>query len=495
MTVPDPDHRLIDRRWFLARSAALAAAVGSVGIAAACAAAPSDEPGAAPPPGSADGAGSGSVPGTTSGGSATTVPTDPTGIATQAWLAGLPLLTTRRTMQTFAGLAGLNTMIRTQGLSNPTSRLVVAPNHDTVYVLAVLDLSAGPLLFTLPAIPDRYHVMQFMDAWMGGFGLIGTRSNGGQGGTWVLAPSGWTGTAPDGAAVLSCPTPHAMLLGRIRAIDDEDAKAAAALGRAITLTPLDGTGADPAALVPLGPALGPPNTAGEDGAASFDELGDALAADPPVTAAQRAAFAAAASLGIGPGLRPGTDPSTATLLATAAADGLAAIENQQADGSTRINGWDVNLTLGTAGTDGGLEARAVIAKYFWGPVPAEEAVYPKLVEADDGLPLDGSKRYALRFGPGGQPPVDAFWSVTAYGSDLYLVPNPQNRYSLSGQTPGLDIADDGSVELLLQHEPPVGREANWLPVPAGPFTLIMRLYLPGPAILDGTYEYPPVTVV
>jgi hypothetical protein len=285
-----------------------------------------------------------------------------------------------------------------------------------------------------------------------------------------------------------------MILGRIRAVDDEDAKVAAAIGREITLVPLD-PGTAPSGVTDLGPAPGTPQSVGTDGAATFDELGDALAADPPVTPEQRAAFDAAAALGIGAGRHPGSDPAVAATLDAAVADGLASLDARRGDGSTRINGWDVNLRLGTADTDGGLAGRAVIARYFWGPVPAEEAVYPRLAVADDGRSLDGSRRYRLRFEADDLPPVDAFWSVTAYGEDMFLVPNDQNRYSLSGDTPGLETGADGSVELHIQHEPPPGGEANWLPVPAGPFTLIMRLYLPQEPILDGSWSIPPVTVV
>jgi hypothetical protein len=349
-------------------------------------------------------------------------------------------------------------------------------------------------VLTLPPIPDRYHVMQFLDAWMGGFGLIGTRTTGGAGGRYVLAPAGWEGPVPDGAEVLRCPTPHGMILGRIRAIDDEDAKVAAAIGRTISLAALD-PGTAPSGGAGLGPAPGTPQSIGAGGAATFDELGDALAADPPVTAEQRAAFDAAAALGIGAGRHPSTDPAVAATLTTAVADGLAMLDERRSDGSIRINGWDVNLGLGTADTTSGVAGRAVIARYFWGPVPAEEAVYPRLAVADDGRPLDGSTRYRLHFAAGELPPVDAFWSITAYGEDMFLVPNEQGRYSLSGDTPGLVTDPDGSIELLIQHDAPPGGEANWLPVPAGPFTLIMRLYLPRRPILDGTWSIPPVTVV
>jgi hypothetical protein len=477
-----------DRRWFLTRSLTLAAVAGTGSLAAAACAsvdATSGSPGSSGLP---------SSPGGTAAATTSSAPTDPVGIATQAFLAGVPLVITRRTMQTFAGLGGVNTLIRTPGLGNPASRLVVAPNHDTTYVLAVLDLGAGPLLLTMPAIPDRYHVMQFLDAWMGGFGLIGSRTTGGVGGAFVLAPTGWDGPVPDGAERLECPTTHAMILGRIRAVDDEDARVAAAISRQITLTPLDPSAAPSTDASSLGPAPDPPQTVGENGAAFFDELGDALASDPPVTAEQRAALDAAAELGVAAGRHPSADPAVADTLATAVADGAASLDAHRSDGSTRINGWDVNLGLGTADTDSGVAGRAVIARYFWGPVPAEEAVYPRLAVADDGESLDGSKRYRLRFAADDLPPVDAFWSITAYGPDMFLVPNDQGRYSLSGDTPGLVVGDDGSIELFIQHDPPPGDEANWLPVPTGAFTLIMRLYLPRPAVVDGRWAIPPVTV-
>ena len=46
-----------------------------------------------------------------------------------------------------------------------------------------------------------------------------------------------------------------------------------------------------------------------------------------------------------------------------------------------------------------------------------------------------------------------------------------------------------------QHEQPTEGDVNWLPVPAGPFNVIMRCYLPRAPIVDGTYSYPPITVV
>ena len=58
---------------------------------------------------------------------------------------------------------------------------------------------------------------------------------------------------------------------------------------------------------------------------------------------------------------------------------------------------------------------------------------------------------------------------------------------------------DGSVDLYLQHEDPgPGKEANWLPAPAGKFNLMLRLYWPkeaSPSIINGTWKPPAITKV
>jgi hypothetical protein len=77
---------------------------------------------------------------------------------------------------------------------------------------------------------------------------------------------------------------------------------------------------------------------------------------------------------------------------------------------------------------------------------------------------------------------------------MNLTENPINRYAIRGQTPGLVFGDDGSLELQIQHMPPSQGNANWLPVPAGPFRLVMRTYQPKPAILNQTYKLPPVVL-
>ncbi len=51
------------------------------------------------------------------------------------------------------------------------------------------------------------------------------------------------------------------------------------------------------------------------------------------------------------------------------------------------------------------------------------------------------------------------------------------------------------MDIVLQSRVPSGPAQNWLSTPPGRFKLMLRAYLPGAAILDGTYDVPPVVRV
>ncbi len=59
---------------------------------------------------------------------------------------------------------------------------------------------------------------------------------------------------------------------------------------------------------------------------------------------------------------------------------------------------------------------------------------------------------------------------------------------------GLAYGPDGALDIQIQHAAPVQGEANWLPVPDGPFRLLLRTYQPKAAILDRGYKLPPLVV-
>ena len=129
-----------------------------------------------------------------------------------------------------------------------------------------------------------------------------------------------------------------------------------------------------------------------------------------------------------------------------------------------------------------------------------EAYYPRATEDADGQSFDGGNRYTLTFET--LPPASAFWSVTMYdtaydGVAGYLVDNPINRYLINSTTEGLVFGDDGSLTIAIQRDEPQTPEAraNWLPAPDGRFYLVLRMYWPEDAALDGSWTPPPVVPV
>ena len=161
--------------------------------------------------------------------------------------------------------------------------------------------------------------------------------------------------------------------------------------------------------------------------------------------------------------------------------------------AARINGWITIFGCGDPGN--GMFLRAACARIFPGPVNSpQEAVYWKTQVDGAGRTLSGERNYVLHFPPDGPPPVDAFWSLTMADAKERFVGNPINRYCVGNQS-GLVPNADGSVDIYLQNAAPAGRESNWLPAPAGKFRLWLRAYMPGAAILDGTYLVPPVVEV
>lgn len=65
-----------------------------------------------------------------------------------------------------------------------------------------------------------------------------------------------------------------------------------------------------------------------------------------------------------------------------------------------------------------------------------------------------------------------------YGMDNFLVANSINRFAV-GNRNDLTKNPDGSLDIFIQMDSPVEeKKANWLPAPAAPFKLTLRIYWP-----------------
>jgi hypothetical protein len=195
--------------------------------------------------------------------------------------------------------------------------------------------------------------------------------------------------------------------------------------------------------------------------------------------------------------------ASAALLAGCAArrDIISQVGQEAANGIGKtINGWKVGSAFGDRDFyHGNFLLRAAAAKAGIYGNDAVEAVYPMARSEADGELLDGGKhKYTQTFPAGQLPPVNAFWSLTMYELPRsLLVANPINHYLInSPMLPSLVKDPDGGITLYLQNQSPgPGREANWLPAPAGPFMAVLRLYWPKPDALNGQWQAPkPVKV-
>ena len=157
--------------------------------------------------------------------------------------------------------------------------------------------------------------------------------------------------------------------------------------------------------------------------------------------------------------------------------------------ATTANGWTSIRQCGQP--DNGILVRAACAKALPVVNVFEEAAYWTTTRDGSGQTLSGRHQYVLNFPDGDLPPNDAFWSLTVTDVVGYMANNPINRSSFDDRS-NLAKNADGSIDVYLQQEAPTGREQNWLPTPSGKFKLMLRAYLPGAAILNGTYRVPPV---
>ncbi len=404
--------------------------------------------------------------------------------AREAWLYTLPLneiaLVRARTLG--LGLRA-NAFLPQRSLAGPEARNVTTPNNDTIYALAFIDLTGGPVTVTQPDIGDRYASFAFMDMWSDNFAVLGTRTTGPRGGRFTLI--GPNDAAPPGlvnGGLLRSPTPWVWALARVVVNGEADIGAARAVQAGYRIQ-------------------GPPSRAKPAPGARRDgpwqdyfRAVSALLVENPPPATDGGILARIAPLGLGAGFDPARfSPSQQAEIAAGLAEAVTLAKGGL--GPAERGGWLFQAAdtgaffqdyLGRARTAlGGLAA-----------LPPEEAMYLNALTPTDARRLKDDGPYRLRFAKDQAPPVNAFWSLTMYEvteqGQYFLTPNPLKRYAIGDRTSGLSYGADGSLTLWLSRADPGGaRSANWLPAPAkGPWAVLLRLYLPKPAAISRAWTPP-----
>lgn len=434
-------------------------------------------------------------------------------IALDAYLYGYSLITTEVTRVQMSNVA------KAEGLHAPAGQFinikryppadfrgVSAPNADTLYSLAWIDL-AEPQVFSHPDMGDRYYLFPMVDLWMTVFESPGIRSAGGKAANYLVTGPGWKGSVPDGMQHISSASRYIVILGRIYADGTEkDYEAVNALQAQLKIVPLASYGkpftyqAPPVDPKPGFSMTDKPQSVilGMSTSAYFNMLAELMGGAAPPAPEDAPLLARMAEIGIVPGQKfdeTKLDAHTRAALKDLGAVALQRIEANRARMGKELNGWVVTSDLGVYGTD--YLKRAVVAAFGWPANLEQDAVYPYTEIDSAGRKLSGSHKYTVTFAKGAMPPVEGFWSITMYeiNKGWWFVPNALNKFTVSARN-DLKANADGSVTLHFQHASPgKEQEANWLPAPEGDFLLMLRMYWPqekNPSILDGTWTPPSV---
>lgn len=425
-------------------------------------------------------------------------------IAQSAYEYGIPLVNMQKTFTTSTsvnvsngrGLGPVNQFNHFAKLADAADRTVVAPNSDTLYSNAWLDLSRQPqVIHTAPT--KRFHVLPLMSPYEENFKSIGSPDGALPDGDYLVTGPGFRGSVPKGLKRIRSPYDRVWIIGRTYNKGRSDLAATKKVMNTFKVTPLNRWNAKkPYAYRPAAPSRKdtkvneahiPGTGPGEDAATFFDALGDQLRAFP-APPADAPILAKLKTLGIGAGLHPATGGTLGDArlqaLRDAVTGGPAKVQSSLIsaflDGFDAHNGWLVMKT-GAYGTD--YRLRSVVDKAGLGAPTPNVAIYPLSIVDNTKSPLTGAKRYVVHFpAKMAKPPVKFFWSLTLYDNDGFFIVNPANKWLVNDRT-GLKKNADGSIDVYIQPDAPssAAQRVNWLPSPKGTsatpgFRLITRLY-------------------
>jgi hypothetical protein len=369
----------------------------------------------------------------------------------------------------------------------PIYNFVVLINVDTIYASAFLDLTAEPVVLTIPETPVNYSIL-LLDPY-GDVFQTALQSN--TPGVYALTGPGFSGTLPPGV------TPVAMPLNAMTLIFRADRYASAS-----SATPYANQTAQATTfraslqLQTLSDYLSNPNggaTAVKPEAYfafPFKLTADQLIARDPTTFLRMLQRSVASSR------TPPMTPFEQSLSDRFdALFGNGAAQNPDFGAGAQLahklivsrymthtgpTNWVHFNNIGC--WNGGTQVvdRSAITEFCQYCNNISTAAYYHAFKDATGQWLTGSNPggYVLTFSPEQLPQATRFWSLTAYTPrTVELIPNPEQKYAVAGYTPGLQYNSDGSLSIYISTvRPPGVPSANWLPVSPRRFNVALRIY-------------------
>jgi hypothetical protein len=430
-------------------------------------------------------------------------------LVSEAYIFGYPLVIMDMTKNVSTNIeqphseearAPINQLGHYRKFPDHNMKTVVKPNVDTYYSIAWLDLSVEAQVFHMPAT-DRYYLLPFYDAYTNVFACPGTRTTGTSAQEFIIVGPNWEGKIPEGVQLIQAPTEMVWMIARIQTNSTEDgATTVKAIQDEMRLVPLSAYGKKEYSQ-PIGNVqkeyenIIPSKAIRDLDVNTFLNRVARLMVKNPPKPADSSIVKKLSRIGLVAG-KPFELKTDNTIVKTK----LKALpefihkkmetKRDNPDASLMHNGWRV-ITKGLGIYSTNYAKRAYIDFVGLGATWVEDAVYPTCVFDIHGNPLEASKAYQLHFEANQLPLVNAFWSITAYNADEFLVENELNRFAL-GDRDSIQYNEDGSLDLYIQNKPPKEEQlSNWLPIPKeGRFTLTMRFYWPKEEVLNGMWKPP-----
>jgi hypothetical protein len=389
---------------------------------------------------------------------------------------------------------------------NPQFNAVVRPNVDTLYSQAWLDLSKEPIILHVPDTLQVYYVLEMLDAWTNVFTSIGSRTTGTKQEDFIIVGPGWKGVIPQGIPIICAPTNTVWIINRIQTNGIKDYSFVHDLQDKYILTPLSYNKKSTISikntfqksLIDSNQVYPMNQVKNMDAATFFSNMMNTMYMNPPYPAIQTIKMNKKLLM---LGLLPSKifnfynlSPVVQQALEYAVRTGSKIIEAEGVRNYkyNEINGWVIPVkNIGYYGIN--YTDRAVIAMYVFGANLPKDSVYGINYCDKDGNSLNGTNKYIIHITKDQIPPVNAFWSITLYDSQGFLVENSINRYAISSHIGKLNYNPDGSIDIFIQNTwPGIAKEPNWLPAPTAPFNLVLRMYWPKQRVLNSEYKAPAV---
>ncbi|MEO1191823.1 MAG: DUF1254 domain-containing protein [Pseudomonadota bacterium] len=408
--------------------------------------------------------------------------------------------------------------------------LMLTANADTVYVMAFLDLSKGPMVLQVPpgllgAMDDHW------SRWITDTGRPGPDR--GQGGRYLVVPPDYDGQLPEGGYYIAHSRTHIVWwFGRMFLTDKNDPKPAAeAIRQHTRIYPYEpgGLGTPIAEFLAGGSALAPikapPATVFHEASGkamitvppndwSFFEVLNDVVQEEPATALDPELMGPLAAIGIVKGKTFAPDARLKTIMSEAL--GVA-----NATGRTLVmhprdpswfyypdsawwnplfsSGYEFETPIPEITPDGAkpfpptgyrqLNARTM---FFYGAIGISPAMAMRLtgigsqyllamLDADKAY-FDGAKTYKVTL-PKDIPEAN-FWSLTLYDNQTRSMLQTPQTYPRAGSqsfpSPAAEVAEDGTTTVWFAPEQPEGvARGNWIQtMPDKGWFTILRLYSP-----------------